>query len=241
MRIQLHGYTGVGSRVENEDTGTYGQLGSNGLYAIVADGLGGHGGGRAASEIAVRALLQCQNWETLPNKEKICEWMGQANREILSKRDGANHMKTTVVFLAVFKGQAIWAHIGDSRLYYYYNGELVEATEDHSICQVAVKLGEITRRQIPTHPDRSRLLKVLGDEVLEPEIHKAIVLAPGQHAFLLCTDGLWERLQEDEILLELHKADTPQQWVDSLRCRAEKRKSTDVDNNTAVAVFVDVL
>ena len=65
-------------------------------------------------------------------------------------------------------------------------------------------------------------------------------LAPGAHAFLLCSDGLWERLHEDEILLDLHKSETPEQWLASLKGRAQIRRSTDVDNNTAVAVFVTV-
>lgn len=240
MQIQLYRYTEMGNRVENEDTAACGQLGGGGAYAIVADGLGGHGGGRLASEAAVGALLGCRNSVSLPGREEILGWMEQANREILAKRNGPNHMKTTAVFLAVADGQAVWAHIGDSRLYHYYNGELAELTEDHSVCQMAVKLGEITRSQIPGHPDRSRLLKVLGDEMAEPEVHEAITLQAGRHAFLLCTDGLWERLWEDEILLDLHKADSPGQWVENLRIRAARRKNTDVDNNTAVSVFIDI-
>lgn len=240
MQIQLHGYTDSGDRGENEDTGTYGELGEDGFYAIVADGLGGHGGGKTASETAVRGLCQCRESGVFPGREEILAWMGQINEEILAKRDGPYHMKTTAVFLVAQGNRASWAHIGDSRLYHYLDGELADATEDHSVCQVAVKLGEITRRQIPGHPDRNRLLKVLGEEGAEPEVREAVPLLPGQHAFLLCTDGLWERLNEDEIMLELHKADTPEQWIDGLRCRAQKRKSTDVDNNTAVAVFADI-
>ncbi len=240
MHIQLYKYSEMGNRVENEDTAACGQWGSQGVYAIVADGLGGHGGGKTASETAVGALLGCRDAVSLPGREEILGWMEQANREILAKRNGPNHMKTTAVFLAAVGRQAVWAHIGDSRLYHYYNGELADFTEDHSVCQVAVKLGEITRSQIPGHADRSRLLKVLGDEMAEPEIHRAITLQPGRHAFLLCTDGLWERLWENEILLDLHKVDTPEQWVENLRGRAAKRKNTDVDNNTAVAVFIDI-
>lgn len=238
MQIELYGYTAVGNRVENEDTGAFEQLGKDRIYAIVADGLGGHGGGKAASQTAVDALLQCRAETGLPSEERILGWLQQANQEILRKRDGPRHMKTTVVALFVCGRQAIWAHIGDSRLYHFFNGELADATQDHSVCQIAVKLGEITRKQIPNHPDRSKLLKVLGEPSVAPEVHPAITLQPGQHAFLLCSDGLWERLQEDEIMLDLHKAATPEQWIYSLRCRAEMKKSTDVDNNTAIAVFI---
>ena len=62
----------------------------------------------------------------------------------------------------------------------------------------------------------------------------------GFHAFLLCSDGLWERLQEDEIMIELHKAPNPEQWLFGLRTRALMRKNTDVDNNTAVAAYITV-
>lgn len=238
MQIELYGYTAVGNRAENEDTGAFDQLGSDKAYAIVADGLGGHGGGKAASQTAVDSLLQCRTAPDLPNPEQITAWLQQANQEILQKRSGPRHMKTTVVALFICGGRAIWAHIGDSRLYHFFNGELADATQDHSVCQIAVKLGEITRKEIPNHPDRSKLLKVLGEQTVAPEIHPAIDLQPGQHAFLLCSDGLWERLQEDEIMLDLHKSATPEEWIYHLRCRAEKRKSTDVDNNTAVAVFL---
>ncbi len=92
----------------------------------------------------------------------------------------------------------------------------------------------------PYHPDRNKVLKVLGEDKFTPEIHDPVTLAPGQHAFLLCSDGLWERLHEDEIMLDLHKSQTPDQWLFNLRCRAELRKNTGVDNNTAVAVYVSV-
>ena len=107
-------------------------------------------------------------------------------------------MKTTAVALYISGSQARWCHIGDSRLYHYYNGELKDYTRDHSVCQVAVRMGEITRREIPGHPDRSKILRALGSERIEPELHPVVTLDKGFHAFLLCSDGLWERLQEDE-------------------------------------------
>ncbi len=240
MNIQIDSYTAPGDRRENEDSAWAEQTAPDAAFAVVADGLGGHGGGRAASQTAVQALLACRAGAHLPVQEEIARWLDQANREILAKRSGPNHMKTTAVFLAVRGDRAVWAHIGDSRLYHFAGGELVHFTLDHSMCQLAVKLGEIDRDQIPDHPDRSRLLRVLGESEISPEFHEPVQLKPGRHAFLLCTDGLWERLAEAEIGLDLQKSDTPGQWLDYLRRRAEKRKWTDVDNNTAVAVFVEV-
>lgn len=240
MNIQIDAYTAVGSRKENEDSYFAVRPASGVAFAAVADGLGGHGGGKAASQIAVRALESCRADPHLPGQEEIAQWLDRANQEILAQRNGPSHMKTTVVFLAVEENRAVWTHVGDSRLYHFADGELAHFTLDHSMCQLAVQLEEITREQIPAHPDRSRLLKVLGEEKIAPEFHRPVELCPGRHAFLLCTDGLWERLVEAEIGLDLQKSATPGEWLDYLRRRAEKRKWTGVDNNTAVAVFVEV-
>lgn len=237
MQIRSAAYSSIGSRPENEDSFLYKQASPTQLCAAVCDGLGSHGGGQEASRIAVEQLKALSG---LPTAEQIMLWMDRSNREILSRRNGPSHMKTTAVALFVDGDQALWAHIGDSRLYHFHNGRLAGFTEDHSVCYMALRMGEITRREIPTHPDKNKLLRALGDTDIKPEIHKPITLEPGEHAFLLCSDGLWERLQEDEILLDLHKSAEPDQWLYNLRCRAELRKYTDVDNNTAVAAFVNI-
>ncbi len=238
MRSEIYGYTAIGNRLENEDSIAFEKINDKSLYAITADGLGSHGGGKCASETAVKAMLKCRSETSIPDNDKILSWFNDANSEILRKRESADKMKTTAVFLFIYEDKAVWAHIGDSRLYHFYKGEIADATEDHSVCQISVKLGEITRKEIPGHPDRSRLLKVLGEESIEPEIHPMITLKAGFHAFLLCTDGLWERLKEEEILIDLQKSETPEQWLKYLRITAENRNGTDADNNSAVAVFV---
>lgn len=239
MQIKVAGYSDIGTRTENEDSWACDKLGPERAYAAVCDGLGSHGGGKAASQTVI-ANLQRMNFKGLPSADRILEWMDRSNQEILQKRDGPRHMKTTAVALFVDGNRAIWAHIGDSRLYHYFDGRLENATSDHSVCYLSVKTGELSRRDIPTHPDKNKLLRALGEEKICPEIHEPITLEPGHHAFLLCSDGMWERLHEDEIMLDLHKTSGPEQWLYQLRCRAQMRKSTDVDNNTAVAVFVDI-
>lgn len=239
MTIEKYWYTNVGTRAENEDSCSYVAVGPGQYCAVVCDGLGGHGGGRAASSIGARALSQWKPNSELPTRDTILAWMNQANKEILETRANANHMKTTAVALYICKRRVIWAHIGDSRLYHFHNGRLVDYTEDHSIAQLAIKMGDLrSRTEIPQYEGRSKIFRVIGDDEVKPEIHAPIELAPGEHAFLLCSDGLWERLQEDEIMLDLHKATSPENWVFLLRCRAMMRKSTDVDNNTAIAIWI---
>lgn len=234
-----YGYSSNGGRSENED--------SFGIFAyesmtsvIVADGLGGHGGGKQASEIAVKHFAQCASTGELPKDEVILACFHRANQEILSNRLNANHMKTTVVYLAIRDSFAKWAHIGDSRLYHFWNEELCDYTLDHSVSQMAVVLGEITRDQIRGHCERSRLLRVLGSEEITPEFHDEIQLKPGRHAFLLCSDGFWESVLEDEMVMDLYKSATAEEWLSAMRYRLMKRIDPDHDNHTAVAVFVRV-
>ena len=231
-------YTFQGGRPYNEDTCGLFSNGEN-YTAIVADGLGGHGGGKQASEIAVRYLSACGANGNLPEAAEIEACMRAINEEIYKRRENKNHMKTTAVYLCIHGDTAMWAHIGDSRLYHFVNGRLCDYTLDHSVSQVAVAMGEITRDQIPGHPDRSRVLRVLGDDELQPEIHEPVRLARGRHAFLLCTDGFWESVREDEMQLDLYKSNSPGEWVDAMCHRLLLRMDEKHDNNTAVAVFAD--
>lgn len=241
MKITKAEYSHIGGRKENEDAYFCEILNENSAYAVVCDGLGGHGGGSTASRTALKHLCKARSCDRLPNRELITQWMREANQEIaLLRGDNPIRMKTTAVFLAVNGCTAVWAHVGDSRLYHFYNGELVDYTEDHSVPQMLVMSGELTRDQIPESPDRNRVLRVLGGSSLSPEVEESVLLPPGKHAFLLCTDGFWEYLRDSEIRMDLMKSATPAQWLMYLRGRSEERKKATPDNNTAVALFVEI-
>lgn len=238
-KAEGYGYSCQGGRPENEDSYGLAEYGDN-YCAVVADGLGGHGGGKQASQTAVRFLSTCGEDGRLPAEDEIYRAFAAANEEILEKRRDENHMKTTAVYLCIHGDQAVWAHIGDSRLYHFAHESLCDYTLDHSVSQMAVALGEIRREEIPGHCDRSRLLRVLGDEKCRPEIHEPVRLEPGRHAFLLCSDGFWESVTEEEILLDLCKSPSPGEWLKSLYLRIMERQGEEHDNHTAVAVFVEI-
>ena len=240
MIIKKADYSHIGGKLSNEDSISCEVINNCATYAVVADGVGGHGDGSIASKIAIRSFSKCSYCQTLPSDLQIYQWFQEANKEIINKNQSASGMRTTVVFLAVYDSSAIWAHIGDSRLYHFYAGELADFTCDHSVSQMQVLMGEITRDQIPFNPDRNKILRALGSEPLEAEIHPAIRLQPGKHAFLLCSDGFWEYLTDAEIQLDLFKSDTPEAWLTYLRCRGDVRKNMDADNNSAIAIFAEV-
>jgi len=95
--------------------------------------------------------------------------------------------------------RANWAHVGDSRLYRFRGSDLVGRTLDHSVVQMLVDMGKVDEEEMATHPDQNRLTQSLGgDSDPEPDLESARVeMGDG---FVLCSDGLWERVTTDEML-----------------------------------------
>lgn len=229
-------YTDAGGRPDNEDSvRTAGRPGR--LLTVVADGLGGHGGGAQASSTA--AELICGQWSGMISPAVLIDLVQAAHKKVLSLQTPLCALKTTVVVLAVENGRAAWAHAGDSRLYHFHNGRLVFQTRDHSASQIAVMLGDITPDQIRFHEDRNKVLRALGQAGSLRVDAREEELAPGRHAWLLCTDGFWEYVLEDEMQSDLAAASGPKEWLERMKVRLIQRIPSDNDNNTACAVWMD--
>ena len=155
-------------------------------------------------------------------------------------------MHTTVVglFIDLARAEALWGHAGDSRLYLFREGRLLLHTRDHSVVQSMVDAGVLTPDQMRTHPRRSELLSALGSapEHLHLSTQPALYpLLPGD-VFLLCTDGLWEYVEEGELCETLQRAEHPQAWLAELEQRvlrnAAAQQKTSHDNFSGIAVWV---
>lgn len=236
------GYTDAGGRKYNEDSGAILQRGKS-LCAILADGLGGHGGGDVASHMAVdiikKGFLEMKNQEI--SREDIDTWFEQANESIVAKQSRECQMKTTlaVLYLEEEKREAQWAHLGDSRIYHFVNGKEVSCTFDHSVSRMAVLSGEIKLEEVRFHEDRSKLLKVVGKEgMVRPEYGSCTLEEQAKHAFLLCSDGFWEYVTEEVMEQVLNVAETPQKWIEMMRIELAKHVDGTNDNNSAIAVFI---
>lgn len=239
VKVSTFGYSDNGGRLKNEDSGGIYFYGKN-LVAIIADGLGGQGDGDVASSTAVGCLSQCGITGKMPDSNSLRLWLENANDAITRKQQNKTQMKTTVVYLCIHENQAIWAHVGDSRLYHFFNETIVDYTLDHSVPQLAVLMGEISREEIPFHPQRSQLFRALGVDDFQADVNEPVDLLPGKHAFLLCTDGFWEYIKEPEMEEALRCAETAQQWVISLRELVNDRCEADHDNNTAMGIVMEV-
>lgn len=235
--LQIASYTNIGGRPENEDTVLCRTIGDDRLCVVVADGLGGHGGGEQASSTAAEVI--CREWAGSADREKLIELIQKANRRVLDIQTRTCSMKTTVTVLTVEERRAVWAHVGDSRLYHFLDGKLIFQTRDHSVAQIGVMLGEITVDQIRFHEDRNRVLRALGqDDDLKIECNEQS-LEPGRHAFLLCSDGFWEYVLESEMEQDLAQSTSPEDWLERMRRRLTERVPADNDNNTAAVVWLE--
>ena len=149
-------------------------------------------------------------------------------------------MKTTMVDLILkINGIARWGHIGDSRLYFFRDGELAAHTLDHSVPQMLVNLGEITFEEIRGHEDRNRLIRVIGTEWegSSYELSQEIAIRDND-SFLMCTDGFWELINEQQMVETLKNAKSVEEWMNSMvEIVMENGKDVNMDNNSAIAVW----
>lgn len=227
-----------GARTNNEDACDW----RNGLW-VVADGLGGHGGGEVASRLAVDALLKALPPGTPLSAEPLQQAVtaaAEALRAYQQDQTALSGMRTTLVALMSDGVHALWLHLGDSRLYAFRNGRIRIQTADHSVPQALVRAGELAPESIRFHEDRNQLLRTLGEEKPpRPTLADApLALQPGD-AFLLCTDGFWESVTESEMEIALAKSSDPAQWLARLEQPLVRQSRADQDNYTAMAVFVD--
>jgi PPM family protein phosphatase len=215
--------------------------------AVLADGAGGHGGGDVASRLAVESLLS--GFSAFPSASgiELSRLVRQSNQAVLDARvDGTalQDMHTTLVCVVidVDDGRADWAHAGDSRLYWFRDGRLMERTRDHSLVASLVDVGLITEEETRNHPKRSVLLSALGneDEELEVGASASSRIVAGGDVMLMCSDGVWEYVGDEFLEATLSEASTPAEWLSRIEARI-KDATKDLashDNYTAIAIWL---
>ena len=237
VRYALGAATSIGlepSRTTNQDAFTY-CLGSSvceeetqsWLMACVADGMGGMEAGEAASGAVVRSIeAQAQaafSARSLSSPEahvsEVKKWVHEANERVISalERRKAKGGSTVVCVCLVGSRLAI-AHVGDCRLYLIRAGEARVLTRDHSLAMALVMQGEMELADLRKHPERSQVTRSLGDrrpmpdylvDTLEQVTGKPTMELEVGDTLLLCSDGVWEPLTEEELVAYVagHEAD----------------------------------
>lgn len=232
-----------GGRERNEDS--IGMVrNEDNLCFVLADGLGGHGGGGEASSLVVQSVLRDFEQNGRVTTEYLQECIQTSQNLLLEeqiRQDRCDEMKTTLVILLADEKQVLWGHVGDSRLYYFKNKKYMEHTLDHSVPQMLVMAGEIEEKDIRGHADRNRLLRVMGIEWDTSMYQLSQERKREKHMeFLLCSDGFWELIEEKYMMKYLKKSRTPAEWLERMKEEVLKNgEGKKMDNYSAIAVFLD--
>lgn len=196
-----------GGKKENQDCCGFATSWDGCQVFCVADGLGGHAGGRTASQIAINTIVDFVRTQDFhfEKPETLIDAFHIVNESIIQKQKEIPElasMRTTLVVLIVKDSIALWAHVGDVRLYLFRNEKIVVQTKDHSVPQMLVDTGEIEVSEIRNHPDRSRLLNALGSKnnKLKVSISPVYYQLEKNDCFQLSTDGYWEWIDESQML-----------------------------------------
>ena len=241
--MKIWGMTDIGLvRKENQDAYAVRVSEDTGYtVCVVCDGMGGPGGGRLASTLAVETFIDACQGNLRPGMDaeeirQVADFaVSSANRAVYQRSQaepGLRGMGTTLVSAVAWEGQVLVSNVGDSRAYLVrQNSGISRVTRDHSLVERLVELGNITEEQARCHPDRNLITRARGPEEDALSDSYLLHMEPGDYV-LLCTDGLIETATDKEMEEEILRGGDPNSCMDRLLDLAKRRGAA--DNVTAV-------
>ncbi len=219
-------------RTNQDRTATHENLG-NQFLAVLCDGMGGHQSGELAARIVCDYMIQCFDaMRVLDTHEEAQQWLLNSTKEAndmlyrLGSTNSMHHgMGTTMVSVLIEPQYISVVSVGDSRAYSYCDDTLTQITEDHSLVNMLVKTGSITREEAEHHPKKNVLMQAIG---VKPELDILIInveYKPQQ--MLICSDGLYNTISEQEIKEVLRESITVREKVYKLIQKANDNGGND--------------
>ncbi len=246
LEISYYGVSDIGLvRIENQDSfGKFPQndfdlYSGNGQLFIVADGMGGHVGGKEASSTAVetisRVFFGSANRDVLSKLKQAFEEANSAIYNKSSSSDQYKRMGTTCSLLLLEEDHGYIGHVGDSRIYRIENNRIEQITDDHTKVQEMLKNGLLTPKEAENYPSKSILARAMGvEETVKGDFKDNIKLKKGQ-SYILCSDGL-AKVSKEEIL-PIVSGSSPREACDKLVTLANERGGK--DNVTVLVIKID--
>jgi protein phosphatase len=241
VRIISAGTTDIGlRRTNNEDA--FLVLTEAGLY-VVADGMGGAAAGEVASGIFVQTAREVFSPVIPADEEQVFSLVQEvyrlANQRIIDhamNNPADAGLGCTAELLTFFSDRYIIGHVGDSRIYLFRDGELRQLTKDHSLVQHQIDQGLISVEEGRTHALKNIVLRALGTD---PALSLDIIRGRSQQAdiFLLCSDGLSDMIEDNDIRSILDSPDVPE--VKAQRLIDAAKAAGGRDNVTVVLCQVE--
>jgi protein phosphatase len=238
--MEVGALTDVG-RVRSANEDAYGLCAEAGFF-VVCDGMGGAAAGEIASQTAVNAAIEsvCHSkHQDKPHKllEKLAVTVNQRVFSRAQREPSLHGMGTTLVSLLVRDGHAYIAHVGDSRCYRFRESVLERQTQDHSLVDEQVRLGQLTPEEAELSPLRNVITRAIGTRPTVSADIEELKTQPGD-IFLLCSDGLTRELTDERIaqLLRGHLSDDVQALCS--RLVREAKRAGGNDNITCILVKI---
>ena len=236
--IEMASLTDVGrQRSNNEDSYLYWEPDSDeefrrkGRLAVIADGMGGYEGGQEASRLAVETVRHVYDGEfNRTPQQTLLQAIETAHRNI--QRYAEEHpifhgMGTTCTAVSIVGHELSFAHVGDSRLYLVRPDTVTRLTRDHSYVGRLVESGIVRSEDAESHPQRHILTAALGSgkDVVPDRPEHSVRLEEGD-TLVLCTDGLWSLVGEQDIATVI-RSHTPAESCTALVKMALERGGPD--------------
>ncbi|MBY0241645.1 MAG: serine/threonine-protein phosphatase [Burkholderiaceae bacterium] len=242
MQFSVYQESQIGGRKVNQDRMGY-SFTRDALLLVLADGMGGHLRGEVAAAITLQtisSLFQQQATPYVKIPERFLEQAFMAAHQEIHRYKALHNLpdtpRTTVVACLIQHNIATWAHCGDSRLYWMRGGQVLACTRDHSHVENLIAKGLVLPSERTTHPDRNKLYNCLGATSLpKVELSRRASLLPGD-VMLLCSDGLWNELADDDMAQRLQSQTVVRAVPDMLR-QAVAAAGPASDNATALAIM----
>jgi len=242
VQLEISVLSNTGGRQRNEDACGF-WTGGGYSFSVVSDGAGGHGGGDVASKLAVRVILKSLQDAPACSGASLAAALKEAHEAIVEKQPtkpelAAMRATATVLAIDTVHHEAVWGHVGDTRLYCFRDGGIVAQTKDHSVVQKMVDAGYLAQTAVRQSLQRSKLFAALGhdEEFTATILPSPFAVLPGD-AFLLCTDGFWEYVDESTMLATLAETRTPADWLREMVDDVVRRGGREQDNFSALAIF----
>lgn len=242
MRVESAEVSLLGGREENQDRVST-AVAEHAALLVVVDGMGGHADGARAAQVTQQVITE-SFWHTPQPLFDPLGFLhlalGRAHEEVV--RLGAQlpleqRPRATCAVCLVQQHATWWAHVGDSRIYHLRGGTLLTRSRDHSHVELLLREGLINAEQAHTHPMRNYVECCLGGDPILPEMSLARrrAVEPGD-VLLVCTDGLWGVMKDEEIVTEMSSAGALRGKLQALAERAVKRAGNGSDNTSAAAL-----
>ncbi len=246
--MSYYGLSDIGNiRKNNEDSFHVWELGSDFIAAVVADGMGGHIGGKEASSFAVDFVTKsiddaAKFFEKYTDRQIegfLKNTVIKLNKEVYAKAADDPElfgMGTTLVICIVYRNKYYAANVGDSRLYLYSADALSQITKDHSYVSELLDMGVITKEQALTHPNKNIITRAIGTELsVQPDIYKGRFKT--DDVILICSDGLSNMVSDEVISETIKKQNDAVGITDELVALAKQNGGK--DNITLVCIKSD--